>query len=384
MLVLVLILAWFVVGGAVAVYIEGAIDGTAVTLVERAVVDAEARGLPLVVVLNTYGGYLGPMDRIVEILLNAKVPTYAYIPRGGKAMSAGAFVAMAASKIYMDPTAQIGAAEPRPPDPKVVNYAAARMKALAQRKWSDERVEVAVSFVVENKALTGSEAIDLGIAEPPPAFNFVAEYRKDPLSQLLSALSDPAVLTALLIVGLVLVAYEVATGGFQGVGAVGAVLIVLALYLSGQIGVHWLAALLALVGAGLIVAEMFTGSGVFLIGGVAAVALALYFAAAGQPYHQSESLNYVVAGILGAVAVAAGYLGYKVRMALSKKPQSYAEDLPGARGVAKTAIGPGKKGVVYVAGEEWSAESQEEILPGEEVEVAAVEGLTLKVKKVKK
>jgi membrane-bound serine protease (ClpP class) len=69
---------------------------------------------------------------------------------------------MAARKIYMAPTA----AEPRPPDPK---DAAARMRSLAQAKWNDSRVDVAVSFVTQNRVLSGREAIELGIAEPRPS-----------------------------------------------------------------------------------------------------------------------------------------------------------------------------------------------------------------------
>jgi len=61
----------------VAVYLDGAIDGTAVSLVRKTLADAEARGAPLVVALNTYGGYLAPMDKIVEMLINAKTPVYA-------------------------------------------------------------------------------------------------------------------------------------------------------------------------------------------------------------------------------------------------------------------------------------------------------------------
>jgi len=48
---------------AVAVYLDGAIDGTAVSLVQKALADAEARGAPLVVDLNTYGGYLAPWTK---------------------------------------------------------------------------------------------------------------------------------------------------------------------------------------------------------------------------------------------------------------------------------------------------------------------------------
>jgi membrane-bound ClpP family serine protease len=71
-----------------------------------------------VVDLNTYGGYLAPMDKIMGMLINAKTPVYAYAPHGARAVSASVFIAMAARKIYMASTAQIGAAEPRQKAPR--------------------------------------------------------------------------------------------------------------------------------------------------------------------------------------------------------------------------------------------------------------------------
>ena len=38
--------------------------------------------------LNTDGGYLAPMDKIMGMLINAKTPVYAYVPHGAKAVSA--------------------------------------------------------------------------------------------------------------------------------------------------------------------------------------------------------------------------------------------------------------------------------------------------------
>jgi len=252
--------AWaFAASEAVALYLDGVIDGTAVTLASAALAEAQRLHLPLVVIIDTYGGFLAPMDQIVEMFLNAGVPVYAYIPDGAKAMSAGAFIAMSARKIYMAPTAEIGAAEPRPPDPKVVNYAAARMRALASTKWNDTRLYIAESFVRENRVLTGAEAARLGMAEPPPpdGWNFVSVLRRDPLSRLLNALSDPALISLMLLLGVVLIGYELFASGFQGVGVIGGVLLVLAFYLLGQLGSEWLWAALALGGAVLIAAEMF-------------------------------------------------------------------------------------------------------------------------------
>jgi membrane-bound serine protease (ClpP class) len=158
-------------------------------------------------------------------------------------------------------------------------------------------------------------------------------------------------------------------------------LIALALYLLGQLGAEWLWAALALGGAALIAAEMLTGHGALALTGTALLAAALYMAAAGQPYHQAQAAAYAAAGILATAAVALAYLGHKVRQALRRRPQDYTTQLVGAVGVAKTPIAPDKPGVVYAAGEEWTAEADEEIPQGAKVTITAIEGLTLKVKK---
>ena len=43
------------------------------------------------------------MDKIVEMLINAETSVYAYVLPGAKAVSAGAFIAMATRRIYMAP-----------------------------------------------------------------------------------------------------------------------------------------------------------------------------------------------------------------------------------------------------------------------------------------
>jgi membrane-bound serine protease (ClpP class) len=70
----------------------------------------------------------------------------------------------------------------------------------------------------------------------PPQWTFLAEHRRDPLAQLINALSDPIILIALTALGAVLITYEVLAAGLQGACVLGGVLIALALYLLGQLG----------------------------------------------------------------------------------------------------------------------------------------------------
>ncbi len=113
-------------------------------------------------------------------------------------------------------------------------------------------------------------------------------------------------------------------------------MIALALYLPGQLGAEWLWVALALGGAALIAAETLACHGALALTGTALLAAALYMAAAGQPYHQTQA----AAGILATAAVALAYLGYKVRQALRRHPQDYTTQLIGAVGVAKTPYPP--------------------------------------------
>ena len=52
----------------------------------------------------------------------------------------------------------------------------------------------------------------------------------------------------------------------------------------------------------------------------------------------------------------------------------------GARAVARTALAP--DGKVFVAGEWWNAHAEAAVAAGSEVEIVAVDGLTLRVRSV--
>ena len=91
-----------------------------------------------------------------------------------------------------------------------------------------------------------------------------------------------------------------------------------------------------------------------------------------------------VPAILGATAATTGFfvllVGAAVR-AQRGRPQTGKEGLLGMVGVARTRLAPG--GLIFVQGAIWSAEASEGVEVGEPVEVVAIEGLKLKVQKVK-
>ncbi|MBK7867142.1 MAG: hypothetical protein IPJ75_09200 [Ignavibacteriales bacterium] len=62
----------------------------------------------LLVEINTFGGRVDAATQLKDILLDAKIPTIAYVNK--RAVSAGALITLACKKIAMAPGSTIGAA----------------------------------------------------------------------------------------------------------------------------------------------------------------------------------------------------------------------------------------------------------------------------------
>lgn len=380
--------------GAVVVVLDGPIDAGAEYLVSRGVEEASARGWVLLLELNTYGGYLVSADRIIETIKSSGIECAAWIPSGGKAVSAGALIAVGCGKIFMGEGSVIGAAEPRPPDEKVVRYVESRIASLAEEAFmgNDELVNIARAFVTENKVLTYDEAISVGFAKAANTLDDAlagigaSDYvivRRGVIEDILSVITTPAVSALMINLGFFMILAEVFQTGFQGYAVVGFVLLVLGLY-----GMYLIPAPLAILallaaGAALLAVEVFTpGFGVFGVSGAVLTAIAVGWALASQP---PETRSGAQAALLAGLAMLGAFMGYIVYEAgkiRRLKKLSLSEALVGKRGVAKTPISRSRAGVVHVAREDWTAYSVEsDISPGEEVEVVRVDGLILYVRR---
>ena len=84
--------------------------------------------------------------------------------------------------------------------------------------------------------------------------------------------------------------------------------------------------------------------------------------------------------VVGCAGILSLLLAWLVFRALRRRPSTGSEGLIGEKGRALSAIFG--QGEVFVHGEIWKAVSEEEIQPGDGVEVTKVDGLTLKVRKV--
>jgi membrane-bound serine protease (ClpP class) len=136
---------------------------------------------------------------------------------------------------------------------------------------------------------------------------------------------------------------------------------------------------LLLLGIGLLVAELFLPTfGILGIGGVVAFVLGSLFL-----FDAPEQEILVDRSVIATVALCAGFTMFALTMlaarAWRQKPVSGTEGLVGAIGEVRVRIAP--RGKVWVHGEYWNAESDEEIEVGQKIQVIALHGLMMKVRK---
>jgi membrane-bound serine protease (ClpP class) len=160
--------------------IDGVIEHGLAAFVERSLRDAAAAGATAVVLdIETPGGRVDAAQRIVRAVRDSPVPVYAFVD--AHAWSAGALIALAAQRIYMQPGSSIGAATPvtgegvTAPE-KMVSAMRSEFRALAEARGIDPRIaEAMVDETIEVEGvvaagqlltLTVSEAAALGVAVP--------------------------------------------------------------------------------------------------------------------------------------------------------------------------------------------------------------------------
>lgn len=395
--------------------VDGVIAPSSARYIQRAIREAEAAKAPaLLIELNTPGGLLKSMDEITGALLNARVPVIVHIsPSGARAASAGVFVTYAAHIAAMAPATRIGAAHPvaigqgGQPDStsmeKITNDAVAGIRAIARRRgrnadWAEEAVRKSVSISEEDavrldvvdliapttEALLQSVhgrtvEIDGGPVRLATRGVAVRTVRMDPSERFLDLLSDPNIGLILMTIALYGIIFELSNPGAILPGVIGAIALVLALasFAILQVNVAGLA-LIALSVVFFIADIKVPGHGVLTVGGVLAFLLgALLLTERQAPYLRvSLQLAAFIALLTGAFflfAVGAGIRAQRARARMGS------ESLIGAEGVARTDLGP--DGMVYVAGEMWTATAEaDRITEGERVRVVGIDGLRLRVR----
>jgi membrane-bound serine protease (ClpP class) len=125
------------------IHIDGTVDDGMAHLVERSVAQADSEGAAAIVLdVNSPGGVLSAAFASRDALLNAHVPTIAFVSE--RAYSSAALITLSAQKIYMAPGASIGEAEPSPKTPKLVSAVKAEFESTALRNHRNPLIVAAM------------------------------------------------------------------------------------------------------------------------------------------------------------------------------------------------------------------------------------------------
>ncbi len=402
----------------------GSVDPGSARYLIDAIQDAEAQGAEaLLIRMDTPGGLLSSTRDIVQAELSAKVPVVVWVgPPGARAGSAGVFITLAAHVAAMAPGTSIGAAHPvggagedikGTLGRKIVNYTASFSEAIAHKRGRN--VEWAAKAVRKSVSITAEEAARLNVVDfvakdldevvaraDGRTVDVAGESRKLALGKavrgaeghvrvhtyemrlsqrVLNVIADPRIASLLMMAGLLGLYIEFTHPGLAFPGVAGAICLILALAALHVLPVNTSALALLLLGVALLVAEAFLPTfGVIGAGGLVAFVLgALFlFDVAETGVVVPKSLVFGVAGAVAGIMLVVATLVARSQRA---RASLGAEGMVGAVGVARGRLAP--VGPVLLRGEYWTAESDEIVDAGERVEVTAVDGLRLRVRRAR-
>jgi len=401
---------------------EGPVTSVMQGYIQRGLQVAEAEGAQLVILqLNTPGGAISVMNEIIQTIRASEIPVVVYVsPRGAMAGSAGTLITLAGHASAMAPETAIGAASPvgmqgedigETIAAKEKEILRATARSLAARRPA-EAIALAEDTIETARAASAQEALQVGLVDfiaadlndllrqldgfevivldrPVTLSTRFASVREVPptfIEQALGLLTDPNIVFLLLTIGVQAILIELSNPGGWVAGFIGVVCLALVFYSFGIIPVNLFGLIFIVLAFVLFILELqATTHGALTAAGVASFitgALVL-FNSVRIPGFPSVSVPLVIgAGAVLAVTFLA-LIGYALR-ALKTPVAMGKPALIGQVGVVTKTIDP--RGMVQVAGELWSAEAAEpgEALPeGTRVEVVDVEGLRLKVRRVK-
>jgi membrane-bound serine protease (ClpP class) len=397
--------------------ISGAIGPATASYIARSLEEASSRNAQcLVIQLNTPGGLLASTQVIVQNLLASQVPVVVYVaPAGATATSAGCFITLAASVAAMAPTTTIGAAHPvmigggipsqddKKPDEtmkqKLENFSVSYMEAIAAKR--NRNVEWAKSAVRESASIPAEKALELKVIEIiakdlpdlqrqldgrvidgkdlKTAHAEVIEIGMSPSETIFQSLWRPEVMFILMLIAIYGIIGELSNPGAILPGVVGAIALLLALYMAAILPINVTGLILIALAVVLFVFDVFAPThGVLTVGGIVAFLIgSLMLFDRNNPFFRL-SLAYIIPATILTALFFVFIIGKGLRAQLLPT-RTGKESLLGQTIAASSAI-DSSGGKVFVEGEYWNAISDTPIKEGEAVEVSAVLGLTLKVR----
>lgn len=404
----------------VVLQVEGPLTPVMAEYIQRGLTIAQNEQATAVILqINTPGGSIDIMNRIVEAIRASKVPVVTYVaPNGAMAGSAGTLITLAGHLIAMAPQTTIGAASPvgsqgqdigATEAAKVKNILEATARSLTERR-KPQAVQLATDTIENARAASASEALNVGLAdiiasdqqdllyqmdgksvsingENPVLHTQNAQLVQVPptlIENVLNLLTNPDLVLVLLNIGVLALLIELSSPGGWVAGFIGVVCLALAIYGLGYLPVNWFGIIFIVLAFVLFIVDIKAPThGALTVAGVLSfiVGALVLFNSPGVPSFQRVSVPLVI----GSGVFTAGIFFTMLTIGLRAQARPVLtgwEKLVGTTGMARTPINP--HGMVNVGGEQWSAdliEGTEPISAGTRVEVVEVRGLRLKVKK---
>ncbi len=387
-----------------------------VDYVKRLILTAENKNASLIILsLDTPGGLETSMREVIKLMNNTKIPFVVFVyPSGARAASAGAIITISADIAAMAPLTNIGSASPvsvqgkdidKTMRKKIINDMVAFVKAIAKEKGRNEKI--VVKMITQAINLSADEALKKKVIDviAKDLNELVSKIDGKKIKKLgktitiksknqsmekvdltfrekiLTILANPTIAYILLMIGFYGIFFELYNPGSVVPGTIGAISFILALYALNMISVNWLGVLLIGLGVIFFILEMITPTfGALGFSGFIAMLFGSVILFSPESPYGDISMKVILPVVFFSAVFffVVAYLGVKAQR---MKPETGTDAMIGKIGEALTDINP--EGKVMVMGEIWEAYSKHTIKKGEKVQVVAVEGLKLKVKRAK-
>lgn len=404
---------------------------------------AQQRDVDLIILeLNTPGGTVASVQKIMQKFDNSPIPILTWIPVGGAAWSGGTYLLMASHLAAMASPSVIGSCQPvgndgNPiTDSKYINALVSLMTEHA--KLHNRNTTIAEEFITENINLGAADALNNHVVEfvantlqslltqlnnyslvwnqtdslnyttlietssgnlysGPLITNFTAlsiqnaeiyYYNPSIAYYFVKFVTNPTVVSIFLTIGSFGLIIGLTTTNTHLDEIVGGIALVIGLIGVGIIGIDIGAILLFIIGLAFFLAEIrfdvgFNGS--LAIGGGVCIAIGSLFIIPSANFWTTP--DFLLTARWSAFGISAAFIAFfsliaiKVLQTKRLKSELDVDQLIGARGYVKNPLKP--EGTVIVKAEEWSALALEDSWPiqeGEDIEVVKIDGLMLIVK----
>lgn len=398
--------------------IVSAIGPATLDLVDRTLKQAEERNCNAVLaVINTPGGSLQSTRYIVERILNTDIPFLCLVgPSGAHAGSAGAIILQACHVAGAMEATNIGAATPvagggqemgEDMRNKIMNDTRSWVEGLAKLRGRDEKfakdiVELAkavsaeealrinaiewvgtkkedfVNFANDKEVkLSESKTVKLKVSSEP-----IVEMPLDFRYQVLDIVTHPQFAYLIFMGSIGLLYFELTHPGVIVPGVIGAVGLAISLMSMHMLDITSTGILLILLGIGLMIAEAFVASfGALGLGGVVAFFLGSLFLYDPSFSGYSLPLQTILPTtlLLGLLMIGVAYLAFSTRQ---RRSQNTSQGVLGHKGRVRSVSDDLKHGQVFLMGELWSFQSNDQLQINDLVIVTAIKGFKLTVEKI--